>query len=133
MSDADRLKIIKGRLGRLSEACRSHRDGKDFTLEDAEWLIAKVERLEAEALLHKTFGIDQRKAGMEAATKIVKGHRKKFRQHSHTWTALTWTVDAICAAAKQLTGEADSREFKAPALSSPGSASPSSTAAKDQP
>ena len=29
----------------------------------------KVERLEAEALLHRTFGIDQRKAGMEQAAK----------------------------------------------------------------
>ena len=42
MNDIDRLNNISSKLGRLSEACRSHRDGKDFTLEDAEWLITKV-------------------------------------------------------------------------------------------
>ena len=76
---------------------------------------AKVERLDAEALLHKTFGIDQRKSGMEAAAKWMK------RRGIHPYTVREFRE---WAAANKQTGEADSRELLAPATPSPGSASP---------
>ena len=74
-------------------------------------LRQQVARLEAEALLHKTFGIDQRKEGMEAAVKAVKETDLKDCYPGEDLTIGAWNdcreqiaisiVAAIRAAAKE--------------------------------
>ena len=83
----------------------------------------EIERLEAEALLHRTFGIDQRKAGMEQAAKIVK-HMSERTQPAHDIVLLNEVVAAIRAEIKR---EAGSREAEFPANEAETSGSASRT------
>ena len=100
-----------GHIKRICKSDAGHGMTKTALIHWVLGSISEVERLEAEALLHKTFGIDQRKEGMEAAVKAVKETDLKDCYPGEDLTIGAWNdcreqiaisiVAAIRAAAKE--------------------------------